>query len=132
MAASSVHGITVAITGGVGRLGPATATTFLEAGANVAIYDVNQNCLSQTEQDCKPYQECSLIARSDVADETEVQAFVDIVIAKFGRLDMVINNAGILDKFDPVGSTTKECWDKVIGNQLDRAIPCHQDRGQRN
>ncbi len=45
---------------------------------------------------------------TDVTDEASVQGLVDAAVAKFGRLDVLINNAGIMDDFSPVGACTRE------------------------
>ena len=112
---------TIIITGGAGGLGKVIATSFLNAGLNVSICDINTSRLSQTEAEWSSnssYVGKFLISQTDITDENAVNKFVETTVSKFGRLDMLVNNAGILDRFDPVGSTEKALWDRVIGINL--------------
>lgn len=116
--ASAAQGITVAITGGAGGLGKTIAVAFLEAGSNVAICDVNQDRLSETEKEWERSSNRFLVSRTDITDEAAVDKFINSIVTKFGRLDLVVNNAGIIDNFDPITTTTKESWDKVLNINL--------------
>lgn len=118
MAASSLPGFTVVVTGEAGGLGLAIANSFIEVGANVAVCDVNQERLSSCEEKWKAHEGKFLAHKTDITDETAVGAFVDAVVAKFGRVDMAVNNAGVIDQFDPVGTTSKASWDRIIGVNL--------------
>ena len=102
---------TVIVTGAGGGLGKAIATAFLAAGANVAICDVNQGRLSSTEQEWSSagYKaERFLTTTTDVTNSASVQQLVDDTIAKFGRLDVLVNNAGLMDDLAPVGECSPE------------------------
>ncbi|XXH02645.1 hypothetical protein Hte_009026 [Hypoxylon texense] len=115
--AGSLQGTTVLVTGAAGGLGKAIATAYLEAGANVAVCDVNEERLSAARAELEP-KGPFLAARTDVTDEVAVAALVDDVVARFGRLDILVSNAGMADKFDPVGTLSKEHWDRVLGLNL--------------
>ncbi|CAI6024643.1 hypothetical protein V2G26_011089 [Clonostachys chloroleuca] len=116
--------ITVAITGAAGGLGKAIAQTFLDAGSKVAICDVNQERLDQVKEEWKAHEGRILVSRTDITDEAEVEAFVQGVTEKLGGLDIFINNAGIMDKFDAVATTPKAVWDRVIGVNATGAFLC--------
>jgi 3-oxoacyl-[acyl-carrier protein] reductase len=81
------------ITGGAAGIGLATAQRFAEEGAKVVIGDVNvdagQDALKQLGSDASFYQ-------VNVADRAAVQAWVDAAAARYGRVDVLVNNAGIL------------------------------------
>jgi NAD(P)-dependent dehydrogenase (short-subunit alcohol dehydrogenase family) len=111
----SLSATTVAITGAAGGLGKAIANTYLEAGANVAICDVNQDRLTETENAwSQTYSGKYLTSKTDITDEAATESFIDSVVSKFGKLDILVNNAGLMDTFDPVGSTSKASWDRIM------------------
>jgi 3-oxoacyl-[acyl-carrier protein] reductase len=79
------------ITGGAAGIGKATAKRFIEAGADVIICDVDEAKGTRTANELG----CVFYA-VDVSDRGAVQAWVDDVAEKFGHIDVLINNAGIL------------------------------------
>ncbi|KAJ0123598.1 3-ketoacyl-acyl carrier protein reductase [Diaporthe amygdali] len=112
---------TVIVTGAGGGLGKAIAAAFLAAGSNVAICDVNQERLTATEQEwvaAGHKAERILTTTTDVSDQAAVQALVDGSVARFGRLDLLVNNAGIMDDFSPAGECPPELWARVLGVNL--------------
>ncbi|KAI1104032.1 NAD(P)-binding protein [Jackrogersella minutella] len=115
--ADKLQGTTVLVTGAAGGLGKVIATAYLEAGANVAICDIHEERLTQTRSELEPTGRF-LAAKTDITDEAAVTKLVDDVVAKFGRLDILVSNAGMTDKFDPVGTLSKEHWDRIINLNL--------------
>ena len=81
------------ITGGAAGIGKATAKRFVEAGATVVICDVNREAGEATVRELGPDIVFYLV---DVTDRQAVQAWVDDVVDKYGRVDVLVNNAGIL------------------------------------
>jgi 3-oxoacyl-[acyl-carrier protein] reductase len=81
------------ITGGAAGIGKATAQRFIEAGARVVICDVNQEAGEATVRELGPG---VIFYRVDVTDRRAVQEWVDDVVDKYGRVDVLVNNAGIL------------------------------------
>ncbi len=81
------------ITGGAAGIGKATAKRFIEEGAKVVICDVNQEAGEATVQELGPD---AAFYHVDVTDRQAVQAWVDNVVDKYGRVDVLVNNAGIL------------------------------------
>ncbi|KAL4938384.1 hypothetical protein BDV06DRAFT_215155 [Aspergillus oleicola] len=67
-------------------------TAFLREGNNVAVCDVDEIRLSQTASDWSAHGERALVPRTDITDERTVE---DLIRDKFGRLDMLINSAGV-------------------------------------
>lgn len=125
MSSQSLKETTVAITGAAGGLGKAIAKAFLDAGSNVAICDVNQQRLSETEDEWKQqYPGKYIVSQTDITDEASVEAFVSSVVSTFGSVDVLVNNAGVMDSFDPVGTLSKETWDRVIGINLTGQFLC--------
>ena len=79
------------ITGGAAGIGKATAERFAEEGATVVICDVNEE-LGQAAAEMLGASFCKV----DVTDRNAVQEWVDDVVERYGRIDVLVNNAGIL------------------------------------
>ena len=91
-----VRGKTILVTGAGRGIGRSLATHFARKGANLALLDTNAQDIDETQTRCT---ELGVLARSYVADaanEDSVVGAVDQVSADFGRLDGLINNAGIV------------------------------------
>ncbi|KQQ52281.1 SDR family NAD(P)-dependent oxidoreductase [Plantibacter sp. Leaf314] len=80
-------GLVAVVTGGASGIGAAIVDRLVADGAKVAILDLNPAV--------DGYSENRLSVRTNVADDASVRAAVDAVVARFGRLDIVVNNAGI-------------------------------------
>ena len=107
------------ITGGCGGLGQVIASTFLAAGANVVVCDINKSRLAEFKRDVSAaYPECTLVLECDVTDDSQIDAMFDAAFKMFGKVDYVVNNAGMMDRFDPVGDMEREAWDRVIALNL--------------
>ncbi len=88
-----LEGKVTLITGGAAGIGKATAERFAEEGAKVIICDVNQEAGEPLVEALGPDHS---FCRVDVTDRQAVQAWVDDVVARYGRVDVLINNAGVL------------------------------------
>ena len=80
------------ITGGAAGIGKATAIRFAEEGAKVVICDVNAEVGQAAATEIG---HGVVFYKVNVADRAEVQAWVEDVVTKFGRVDVLVNNAGI-------------------------------------
>lgn len=91
----------VLITGSAGGLGKAIAEAYLNAGAKVSICDINEERLKVTAGEFKRAHgnDKFLATVTDITDEASVDEVFAKTIEKFGRLDIMINNAGVADKF---------------------------------
>lgn len=121
----------VLVTGGAAGIGKATALRFAEEGAKVVICDVNEEAGKTTVMDIG---EDAEFYKVNVANREEVQEWVDDVVAKYGRIDVLISNAGILRdgqlvKFKEgklVGQMSEENFDLVISVNLKGVFNCAQ------
>ncbi|MFA5925875.1 MAG: SDR family oxidoreductase [Parcubacteria group bacterium] len=94
MPKKNIVGKVVAITGGSRGIGFSDAKAFLREGAKVAICSLHKNNLSKAEKELKGRGEFfAMIA--DVRNHLEMEKFVEAAVKKFGRIDVMINNAGI-------------------------------------
>lgn len=109
------HKKTVIVTGGAGSLGLAVVKNFLDEGANVVATDVQESLLSALPDEIEESHRSRLLPyKCNSADDTEVEKMLADIIEKFGRLDILINNAAINDKLEPTGDCSREMWDRNI------------------
>ena len=102
---------TVLITGASGGIGQATAIAFAQAGAKVAIHYHQQQ--TQAEQLRNSLAGTGHITVSaDIADATAVEEMVSLAIAQLGKIDILINNAGIY-KEHPLNTTNYQDWQNI-------------------
>lgn len=116
------------ITGASRGIGRAIAVALAQKGANVVInYAHNEEEAEKTQEMCKAYGVETLIVRADVSNRNEVRKMVETVIEKFGRIDILINNAGILGNAITPMEITEEEWDRVININLKGAFLVTQE-----
>ena len=92
-------------------------------GAKLVIADINQDNAVAVKNEINEIGATALAIRTDVSDEASVQSLADHVLQQFGKIDILINNAGIF----PVSSVEdmkEEEWDRVIGTNLVGAFLC--------
>ena len=112
------------VTGGARGIGLAVARWFLARGQRVALLDIEADALQRTVADlAAPGSVLGLPC--DVSDPAQVQATVDRVAATFGRIDVLVNNAGIAI-FKPIGETGYADWRRVLAVNLDGPFLCSQ------
>ncbi|TKA79131.1 hypothetical protein B0A55_02413 [Friedmanniomyces simplex] len=110
---------TALITGACGGLGRATAEHFLREGANVVVCDINDALIADfNEKVAAAYPECTLVLKVDVTDDGALDEMFARAEEKFGGVEIVVNNCGVMDNFDPVGEMSREMWDRVIAINL--------------
>ena len=105
----------VIVTGGASGIGKATATRFLEEGAEVVVLDMDQ------EAGEKLSTELPGLARffpCDVSDLTQVRQAIEGSVRVMGGIDVLINNAGISIRHEDFLDITPEDWERVIGVNL--------------
>ncbi len=106
------------VTGGSRGIGRATALRLAEAGAHVVINYARQRFVAEeASQACVELCVRALAVRADVSEPSEAEMLVDTAFEKFGRLDLVVANAGIWEGA-PVEKMSEELWDKVIDTNL--------------
>ncbi|VVB54210.1 L-rhamnose 1-dehydrogenase (NADP(+)) [uncultured archaeon] len=115
----------VIITGSGSGIGKETGILFAKEGAKVVIADVNEKSGAETVESIKNAGGEAFFARLDVSNREQAKQVVKETIAKYGRLDVLINNAGIIQDALVV-KMTEEQWDKVININLKGPFNCIQ------
>jgi 3-oxoacyl-[acyl-carrier protein] reductase len=113
------------ITGGGRGIGKETALTFAREGAKVVICDVDEGLGNQALQDIQAAGAEALFFKVDVTNREQIKAMVDGTVARFGRIDVLVNNAGVTADALLV-KMTEEQWDKVIAVNLKGCFNCTQ------
>lgn len=108
-----LEGKVAVITGGANGIGREAALLFLAEGASVVVADLNEGNGATTLELAAARGAGDRIAflRTDVAEEDQVAAAVALAVERFGRLDCMVNNAGVGGAFGPITDTTVEEWD---------------------
>lgn len=116
------------VTGASRGIGRAIAVALAKKGCNVIInYARDEENAKKTEEMCRAYGVETLTVRADVSNREEVREMVEKAIQKFGRIDILINNAGILGKtINPIEISDEE-WDRVLGVNLKGAFIVTQE-----
>lgn len=108
----------VAIVTGAGRgIGQASALRFAQEGAKVTLAEVRADFAQETMRLVEEAGGQASVALTDVTKETDVQKMVEDTVARWGRVDILFNNAGVsLVKL--LDETTEAEWDQIIGVNL--------------
>lgn len=115
----------VIITGGGSGIGKETGLLFAKEGAKVVVADVNEKAGAETVDTIKNAGGEAVFAKLDVSNREQTKQVVKDTIAKYGRIDVLINNAGIIQDALVV-KMTEEQWDKVININLKGPFNCIQ------
>jgi len=106
------------VTGAAAGMGLAAARAFAQSGAAVVLADrigerVEQEAASIVAEGGK-----AIGFACDVSDEAQVAALIESIVARYGRLDMAFNNAGVMAKIAPTAEAGSEEFERVIGINL--------------
>lgn len=105
------------VTGGSRGLGQAMAQGLAEAGSHIVIADIDQDAADRTAEAFRALGVQALAIQTDVTSEDQVQDMVDKVMSRFGKIDVLINNAGIAlhEKTEDLSFSD---WNRVINLNL--------------
>src|SRR4029450_12973619 len=108
----------VAVITGAGRnIGKAMAKLFAAEGAKIGVIEMHEGRGQAVVDEIKKTGQEAMLVLCDVANSGDVQAMVDQVVARFGGIDILVNNAALTDHADIFESTEEE-FDKVIAVSL--------------
>ncbi len=108
------------MTGAGAGIGAAVAVALLDAGYHVALAGRREQTLRERAGD----RDNALVVPCDVAVEAQVDTLFDTVEQAWGRLDLLVNNAGTNGRAAPVEDMSAEMWSKVIGTNLTGSFLC--------
>jgi len=125
MAKGRLEGRVALITGGARGIGKAAALKMIEEGAAVAILDILEQEIRQTVAEAEACGGQAIGVAADVSQKKQVELAVDKALSRFGRVDVLVNNAGIV-RPAPLEAVTEEDWDSVVSVNLKGAFHCTQ------
>lgn len=114
------------ITGAGGNLGRALAEGLAGAGTCVALVDVGAG-FRAAERLVRGLGSGALALRTDITSEAQVRRSFRAVLRRWGRLDILINNAGITGPTAPVEKVARQDWEQVLGVNLTGAFLCARE-----
>lgn len=113
------------VTGGGQGIGQGFAHALAEAGASVAVVDINPTTAKQVAGEIEKIGQQAMAIVADVTLSDDVKRMVDMVISKWGKLDIAVNNAGCV-LWESAENVKEADWDKVIDLNLKGVFLCAQ------
>lgn len=124
------------ITGAGSGIGLAIARRFAVEGAKVVVGDWNAERLGAAMAVIEGDGGTVVGAQGDIGEQGAAEALVDLAVATYGRIDVLVNNAGVMDYMQGVGEVENDIWRRVMRINLDgpmftmrRAIPRMLEQG---
>ena len=113
------------VTGGAQGIGLAICQRFLESGAKVSIWDLDEEAAAQAVRKLSEFGEASFI-RVELTDESSVASATQQTLEHFGQIDILVNNAGIAGMTDKTWKIPPEHWRRVVEVDLiGPYLTCH-------
>lgn len=113
----------VVVTGAAMGIGQATALAFAQQGARVALVDIDPQAGQSALTDFAAWPGRAIFVQCDVSSEAQVRVALEQVVARWGRLNVLVNNAGIYIQADILG-TSLDDWERIMGVNLTGAFLC--------
>ncbi|MDA1061663.1 MAG: SDR family oxidoreductase [Chloroflexi bacterium] len=121
------------VTGGGSGIGRAIALRFAAEGAHVVVNDLTIASAQETVEAFAAGARPGLAVAADVADSAQVRAMFERVAAERGRLDVLVNNAGIAiapgqtSAVDDITAVSDQAWQRMVGVHMDGAFYCTRE-----
>jgi 3-oxoacyl-[acyl-carrier protein] reductase len=127
----NLTGRTALVTGGGRGIGRATALALARAGAHVVVnYRVNKDAAARTVAAIRRLKRKAVAIQADVRNQEQIESMFDRVDRDFGRLDILINNAGT-GQLIPLEEVTVDFWDDIMDVDLRGPFLCTQAAARR-
>jgi len=127
-----LKGKSAIVTGGRRGIGKAIALAFAGAGADVAICDIvsDDGLLRRTKEELDSLGSRSLAMRTDVSQRDDVQTMIHAVVDAYGKIDILVNCAGVWIPGQTLIECTDEDWDRVMNTNLKGTFLCCRAAGR--
>jgi 3-oxoacyl-[acyl-carrier protein] reductase len=112
------------VTGGARGIGLSAAEIFLRDGYDVVLADIDLAAANEAAERLATGERRAIGVQTDVSQRASVDALVETVIGEFGRIDVLVNNAGIAGRAAPIHEVTEEEWDTLIAIDLKSVYLC--------
>jgi len=115
------------VTGAAGGMGSACALTYARAGATLALVDLDRERLDEVIAQVQTLGQEALPLDADVCDDQAVKRVIEQTIARFGKVDILVNTAGIQGPGAPVWEVDPKAWRRTIEvNLWGTFLLCHE------
>lgn len=118
MSVSPASGRSVLVTGGGSGIGRAMAAAFAAQGDRVVVADLSAETAGKTVAEIEAAGGTATAVQADVADEASVAAMVETAVGTYGGLDVLCNNAGVLDSMGLLEDVSLAEWQRTLGVNL--------------
>ncbi|MDZ7851230.1 MAG: glucose 1-dehydrogenase [Halomonas sp.] len=136
-ASKRLEGKVALVTGGVHGIGRAISLRMAEAGASVAVTDIDDDAGRALVEEIENHQGRARYWHLDTSSEAEVKSVFEETVKAFGNLDVLVNNAGISGVNKPTHEVTAEEWNELMAVNVNgvffctkHAVPYMQKAGQ--
>ena len=130
-------GQTAVITGGASGIGKSIVQRVLEAGASCLAADLNEEALAALKQELAEYGDKLDVVKVDVSNRDDAEGMVDRAVQTFGQMDIIVNNAGIMDNLLPIAEMDDDVWERLMKVNLNsvmygtrKAVRYFMERGE--
>jgi len=118
------------VTGGSRGIGKSVSLAMARAGTKIAVNDVREGSAAALVNEIKGKGGAALEVYADVRFEDQIKGMVDHVLNVFGRIDFLVNNAGIADQMMPVLKQDTRIWQEIVDIHLKGAYLCSKTVGE--
>jgi NAD(P)-dependent dehydrogenase (short-subunit alcohol dehydrogenase family) len=112
------------ITGAGSGIGRATALASAREGADIVVFDLNPEAAEATVRELKGLGRRALAVTGDVTKEADIDRLTAVTLREFGRIDLLMNNAGVADQIVPTLEQSVQSWERVMDIHLKGMYLC--------